>query len=78
MKKLNCYFLLMILVSQAFVPVKHVSGQAESVLEVPAGLHLALLDATAREAEPLQPTPDGYALQGHGLDVKLADGHFSA
>jgi uncharacterized repeat protein (TIGR01451 family) len=79
MKKLLSYWMFAMLVLQAVVPAMNVKAQVESSAEqMPAGLHLALLDAAAGEAEPIEAAPDGYVLQEHGLDVNLADGHFSA
>jgi FG-GAP repeat protein len=77
MKKLFSYLMLGVLVFQAVVPAVKVQAQS-SAEKVPAGLHLALLDAAAQEAEPIEAASDGYTLQGHGLEMHLADGHFSA
>ena len=78
MKKLLSYWLFLVLVLQAVVPAMSVQAQAQSADQMPVGLHLALMDAAAKEANPFRASSNGYALQGHGIDVQLANGHFSA
>ena len=78
MKKWYMFFVLMVLFLQAIAPAASAKAQTVAKDEMPAGLHLALMDSMAADAAPLVATAQAYVIAGHGLDVHLKDGRFSA